>query len=57
MQLVLALGCALKFLVGNKDMKAGYLSWEILPSQRYRMVQTLAEAVASLYLFLPVEKF
>lgn len=57
MQLVLALGCALKFLVRNKDMKAGYLSWEILPSQRYQMVQTLAEAVASLYLFLPVEKF
>lgn len=57
MQFILALGCALKFLVRNKDMKAGYLSLEILPSQRYQMVQTLTEAVASLYLFLPVEKF
>lgn len=57
MQFILALGCALKFLVRNKDMKAGYLSLEILPSQRYQMVQTLTEAVVSPYLFLPVEKF
>ena len=54
---ILALSRALKFLLRNKDMKAGSSSLEILPSQRYQVVQTLTEAVVSLSQFLPVEKF